>query len=528
MKFNLLNVFDSENKFWTIITIFILVIFLIGLITSLKFSDEIFHFWFAKDWYDRGSRPVYNALVDTVPEYDYYRYYVNAPLWHYGLKWFFNLVGKPSKNIASLYMTGWFSLLLLGTYLLTKSIYSEKQIALYSVFITATMPFFVAFSILFFIDMPIASITPFLIYFTMKRNYIIAGIIMGIMFLLKENSYFLLPACFLLLIYWNKDKSLRFMKRSAQAIIFLLIVVVITLPNFKFRLDNFQGILVPHDKGAVLNVINKLFKTSYLSIHDMLKSKEDTAMEQVKKEERQVSNYLTSDLFSLKTFFKYLGIIFPFLFIWKIITIFKYKNYQEKEIFIWAPVVIYIPLYLIAFQGWWEIRYLSPILPLLCIVSADSLRYIKKTHTNVIISLAGLIMFAATVSFTYIDRQVTPQEESAIEYVKQLPDGRILTPEELFISYYTGKHTLWSNSFVYTPNLGLYELLWGNSDEKSRQIIKNFKIRYILIPRKRVYDDTIVRHFGGYPKSFINKIKKLPYIEKIYSNEYASLWRVSL
>lgn len=517
----------TEQKFFILIFFLTSIILLCGVLTDLKFSDEIFHFWFAKDWYEKGSRPVYNTLVDTVPEYEYYRYYVNAPLWHYGLKSIFNLISKPSKNIASLYMIGWFSLLLFGTYFLTRDIYSEKQTALYSVFFIATMPFFVAFSILFFIDMPIASMTPFLIYFTMKRNYIIASVIMGIMFLLKENSYLLFPACFLLLIYWNKNRSLPFIKRFMHAIIFLLIVVVITLPNFKFRLDNFEGILVPHDKGAILNVINKLVKTSYLSIHDMLTSTL-APQKEYKKPQVSISNYLTSNLLSLKTFFKYFGIIFPFLFLWKIITIFKYKNYQKKEIYILIPIIVYIPLYLIAFQGWWEIRYLSPILPLLCIISADGLKYIKKTYINALIILVGLITFIATISFIYIDRQVTSHEKKAIEYIKQLPNGRILTPEELFISYYTGKHTLWSNSFIYTPKLGLYELLWGDNDKKSMQIIRNFKIKYILIPHKRIYDDTNIRHFGGYPKSFINKIKKLPYIEEIYSNEYASLWRVSL
>jgi hypothetical protein len=506
------------------IGILALCIFIGGTLSDLKFSDEIFHFWFAKDWHIKCNRPIYNELVDTVVEHNYYRYYVNAPLWHYGLKLIFDLTGGVSHKLAQAYMIIWYILLIFGTYLLTKTIYGEET-GLYSALIIATMPFIVAFSILLFIDVPIATGTPYLIYFIFKRRYITAGIIMGLMFLLKENSYFLFPgACFLLLINSNANYSVSLWKRFLNVILFSVIVLIITIHNFKFRLDNFNGILVPHDKGAIFATIGKLLKTSYLSIHDFLKKevgKPEVGKSEVGKSE--VGNYLTSPLTSFPTFFKYFGILVPLLSLWRIIAFFKNKDLNFRDVFIIIPILIYIPFYFIAFQGWWEIRYLSPIIPLLCVFCIPCLKR-RKTWIRWIIIIIGILTFLLTVAYTVFERNVTSEEKNLLEYVKELPNGRILTPEELFVSYYSGKPTIWCNSFTYSPGQGLYELFWD--DEKREGILTDFKIKYILIPQKRVYDDRKEKHFGGYPKSFVEKVHRFPFAKKLYENGYGSLWRI--
>jgi len=294
-----LKIFNNKKKFGILIAILVLIILLSGLFTDLRFSDEIYHFWFAKDWYIAGERPVYNELLHTVPEYGYYRYYLSVPLWHYELKSIFNLSGNISKNLAQVYMAVWYILLIFGTYLLAKTVYDE-QLGLYSAFVVATMPFIVSFSILFFIDVPIAAVTPYLIYFVIKRRYILAGIIMGLMFLLKENSYSLFPAsCLLLLVNSHKSRPIKLTKRFLQVMLFSVLVLFVTLPNFKFRLDNFHGLLFPHDEGAI-----------FVSIHDMLKhevQKPEVPKPEVTKPVEV--NYLTSSLTSFPTFFKYFGLL---------------------------------------------------------------------------------------------------------------------------------------------------------------------------------------------------------------------------
>lgn len=129
----------------------------------------------------------------------------------------------------------------------------------------------------------------YLIYYLIKRKYLIGGIIMGFMFLLKENSYLLLPAaCLLLMVNTHKGYSISLSKKIFTNDVFLLLIII----------------LIPHDHSAIFATIIKSFKTSYLSIHDMLKP-------EVGKPE--VRNYHTSSITSLPIFFKYFGVVFPLL-----------------------------------------------------------------------------------------------------------------------------------------------------------------------------------------------------------------------
>lgn len=516
------DIFNNKKKFSILIMFFMLVVFSCGVLTDLRYSDEIYHFWFAKDWYSGNQRPVYNDLVDTVPEYGYYRYYVMAPLWHYLLKSTFYLSGS-SKNVAQIHMVFWYALLIFGTYLLARTLYDE-QLGLYSAFIIATMPFVVSFSILFFIDVPIAAVTPYLIYFVIKRKYLLSGVIMGLMFLLKRNSYLLFPpACLLLLFNFQSKQPVNLLKRFLQVTLFSILVLAATLPDFKYRLDKFNGLLIPNDGGQILKVPAYRIKQCYLSFQRVIPTK---AAQKASETTPRLTHYFTCPLLSIPSFVKYFGLLFPCLLIWRIISIFRYKDFNLKEIAVLIPIIFYIPFYFFAFIGGWEIRYLSPIIPLMCIFIIKGIRHLKPWARTIIV-LVGCIMFISTVTYTYMVRQVTSSEREIISLIKELPSERILTPEELFISYYTDKPTVWKNSFRGTTRYRLSEFFWNDDSRKRQELLGDFKIKYILIPHRRNYDDTEIRHFGGYPKSFVEKIEYLPFVEEIYKNDYASLWRVS-
>jgi hypothetical protein len=80
------------KKFVILFVIFVtFALIIIGIKTDLRYSDEIFHYWFAQDWYETGTRPVYNKLVDTLDKTEYKRYYINAPLWHFVLHNLFSI-----------------------------------------------------------------------------------------------------------------------------------------------------------------------------------------------------------------------------------------------------------------------------------------------------------------------------------------------------------------------------------------------------------------------------------------------------
>ncbi len=150
-----------------LIVSFPILVFITGVLTEFKFSDEIFHFWFARDWCDLSQRPLYNKLVDTIEEIGFFRYYDNAPLWHFGLAYLGKAWGSLSKNLAQFYQALFYLLLIANTYLLTKELYG-RHAARFAALIVATIPMFVSFGVLFFMDMPIAAFTPLLLFFMVK------------------------------------------------------------------------------------------------------------------------------------------------------------------------------------------------------------------------------------------------------------------------------------------------------------------------------------------------------------------------
>lgn len=60
------------DKGLVLILSFPLLVFITGILTEFKYSDEIFHFWCARDWFDLGQRPLYNQLVDTIEELKFF------------------------------------------------------------------------------------------------------------------------------------------------------------------------------------------------------------------------------------------------------------------------------------------------------------------------------------------------------------------------------------------------------------------------------------------------------------------------
>jgi hypothetical protein len=52
------------------------------------------------------------------------------------------------------------------------------------------------------------------------------------------------------------------------------------------------------------------------------------------------------------------------------------------------------------------------------------------------------------------------------------------------------------------------------------------EIEYILVEKERIFDDTKVRHLGGWPQSFVDGLVTLNFVERIFENSEASVWKV--
>ena len=118
---------------------------------------------------------------------------------------------------------------------------------------------------------------------------------------------------------------------------------------------------------------------------------------------------------------KYLGLpllVLLFLLVCKIKKLFAFK-----DLVVIVPIMMYLPLFFVAFKGWLAVRYLSPIIPLVAVLVSKL--FIPGTPSMAnkwlrqLVLFLCLIQFVFTLGFVYLNRQVTPQEREAINYIKE-------------------------------------------------------------------------------------------------------------
>ena len=526
-----------SGKRIVLLGVFVSLILAGGLFTNLKFSDEINHFWFAKDWYESGKRPVYLSLVDSREEYGHYKYRTMAPLWHFGLMLIWKVCGGVSKTAAQLYQCGFYVLLLFGTYLLAKEMYG-KEAGWYAAVVIATIPMFVAFGIMFFMDMPIAALVPFGLYFIVKKRYFGAGVLMGLMFITKRNSYFLFPTFFLFTL---RGKSLPAVSRLKNCLIFCVLITVITLPDFIFRYKNIGGLVQPGDNGRVVQFVGTAFKKAlFAPIAEVFAppaAKVTSPTPKITSPAPKITspapkttfpttkqiNFLPSDIRRPSNILKYLGLC---LLILLGIYLFGFRRlYQRQDLILALPIIVYLPLYAMFFKGWWAVRYLSPIVPLLAILASKTFTAGKKKRLGYLIIALCLAQFAAALGNVSNERRITADEKEAIAFIKkEIPtNSRLLTAEPFLISYNTGRPALWGVLF---DRSDFIELFWGAEVSRKKQILDKHIITHLLIYKARIYDDQRIRHFGGYPQSFVDKLPAIDFLQKVFENDTIAIWEV--
>jgi hypothetical protein len=239
-------------------------------------------------------------------------------------------------------------------------------------------------------------------------------------------------------------------------------------------------------------------------------------------------NYIPSDILEEPLDIpRYLGVVLLLLLLLAMLN-FR-KLYERKDLALLLPILLYLPLYLVAFKGWLSVRYISPIIPL-AVVLVSKLFAEHRTNPRTfqwlrpLVFVLCLLQFFSTLVFVYVKRQVTPAERDAIEFIKREvpPDARLLTPDELVFSYYTGRATFWRSSPRFVDEF--FTLFWGDGNQ-AKALLKNYGTDYLVIRRERIYDDSKLRYRmgGGFPRSFVERLPEEGFI-KLYENDEVALW----
>jgi hypothetical protein len=509
---------------------FTLLVFITGILTEFKFSDEIFHYWFARDWFETGQRPLYNHLVDTLEHLGYFRYYVNAPFWHGGLAYLAQLCGGLSKNLAQAYQALHYLLLIVTTGLLAWALYG-RYAGRWAALMAATTPLFVSFGVIFFMDMPVAAWTPLVLFLIVRERFVLAGAAFGIMFLTKENAYLLSPAI-AALTFLNLQSDRISLKKSGIRDCFkvFMVVLVITAPNFIFRYNHFGGFVYSQDSTFPQKIVEEESpsKIPVVPPETVTAEAPPHPLSQVKE-----INYIPSDILEEPLDIpRYLGAVLLLLMLLFIVN-FR-KLYERTDLILLLPMLVYFPLYLIAFKGWLSVRYMSPIIPLAVVLVSKLFMPVPDDHPRGrpsrwlrrVIFFLCLLQFFATLAFVYANRQVSPGERKAMAYIQSSlpPYARLLTPDELLFSFYTGRATFWRSSPRFVDDF--FALFWGEG-KQIQPLLRTYGTNYLVIREERIYDDSKVRYRmgGGFPRSFVERLPDEGFV-KLYENNEVTIWHV--
>jgi hypothetical protein len=448
-------------------------------------GDEVVHFRFAKGFYEEGGRPLTDPLIQRtrITELSY----VMAPWWHMLLAFTWKAGGGISKTGMQAYHAAYLLLLVLGSYLLGKHLFGRRA-GLTGALLVSTMPLTIAFGILCYLEVPIAALSVWCLLFILKRRLILAGAVLGVMFLTKRNSYLLVPA-FGLLAVLPELKELRI----SDGLRIALPALFISLPDFIFRYQDLGGIISRNP------VITPLFPNPPLTYNF------------------QPANFVHNPI----VLPQYLGIAFCVLFL---LYLFKLKEGTRKEEwFLLIPILTYLPLFAYAFWGWFSLRYIAPILPLACILFSRNLALAKGRWLG-IIALVCMLQVAAASGYVVSKRRIHPGLEEAYRFVSERtpPDAIILHPG--IVAEYIQRRTAWysTNRFM----VDLPYLFWKANEKEALEILDRYGITNIFCTKDRIYDDREIRHTGGYPRSFLEKLETFGSVERIFENPKAILWKV--
>ena len=202
------------------------------------------------------------------------------------------------------------------------------------------------------------------------------------------------------------------------------------------------------------------------------------------------------------------------------------KGFRPKDIILWLLIITYIPIYLVIFKHGLNVRYLSPLIAFIALIAAFGFIKIKNIWLKYVIICLCVVQIACAGIYTCKARIIPKGLKDAYAFIKNNTndDARIMCSKNS-LSLYTDRPSIWLG----VPSLHeINYLFWQANEEEMKNIFKKYEIDYILVEKDKSYDDSAVRHTGGYPESFLDKILKLKLFTSIYNNDNAQIWKINL
>lgn len=470
-----------------------LCLFITGITSEICLGDEVYHYRFAKNIFQSGRRATFDSIYSSPVDTGAY-FYNTEPFWHIALAILWKIIGHPSLAAAQFYQVIYYIFLLILVYLFGKRLYGPEE-GFYSMFLLATMPAVILYSIVLYIDIAIAVFSLLGLFFIYNKKYFFAGLILGIMYLTKKNGMLLLPSFLGIIIFYNY-KLFNLAQKIKTIFLFILPGLIIVILDGIWRSKNLLINYIDYIYIITTRIINNL-------IHLDLFTKDK----------------MPSSLINPINLVQYLGVSLIFLFI----IYFFYKKFQKKDFILWISVISFFILYIPLYKLNSDIRYIMPIVPLLSIIGGKTLTSLNKKSLKFIIILICIIQFFATIYYLSIKRIIPEQLKEGFSYLKQnsLHDSLVIYIESVILEKAERRYT-WTEGL----HGKLEKILWGN-DNDVFSVLKETRVDYIAVKKSRIYDDSKVKHFAAYPKSFVERLPKFNFLKLVFDNKEISIWKIN-
>ncbi len=479
---------NERVRFVCLLVLLSAAILSIGLMTQVFLGDEAAHYHFAKMIYEFKRLPTYDPLYGGPNDPGNYAIGYE-PCWHTLLAIIWRLTGGISARTAQIYQLSYYILLLVSTFLLGRHLGGDKT-GLWAAFLVGTTPMVAVFSTLFYLDIPSLAFLTLCVYFVLSKRAVIAGILFGLVYLTKRNGLFLLPSILFMLMdsVGFKEKGIWIRK----ILVFLGVCFLVALPDIIRRFWYF---------GSIYAVPPVQYDRVYI--------------------DPPFLRYTPSSAINPWDVVSYVGIASILL-----LFLFLFSKKEKKGILLLVPIVNYLIVFRVFFgfymEEGYDVRYLMPMIPFLCLIGGLVISsFSGRSWFRIGVALICILQFAGSERAVYQKRRPSLDTVRTFAYVKEhtAKEALILYPEVNLLSLAERK-PIWGR-FRFLPYL-----FWKATPDEVEDIFRRNRLGYLLIKKSRVYDDSKEgHHTGGYPVSFVSRLKTLPFIRLVLENKEFSLWQ---
>jgi len=495
------------------------IVFVAGATSDVVKGDEAYYSMFAEAWYDAGPlhRPVYNPLYSSA-EAGYY--YTTELLWPFVCSLVWHVTGVAPWS-AQLVQAAFYVLLLGSVYGLGRDLLGPRG-ALAALLAAVAVPMVGAFSVLLYTDVPAAALSACAALLLLRKRFWAAGVMMGLAYLTKRNTAFLAPAL-AIWAFWTEGPVWRRLGRVAA---FVVPAVLVTLPDWFWRRACLPAYYEPVSLPQVLARLKTFFAKQALVTTGNGGADVATVVDRLWAWLGPSAG--PSRLNSPADLLQYVGAVVPALVALYLVR----RAWARADAKVWLAVAVYVVALLAMFTLDTEIRYAMPVIPLVAVVAARGLRgWCQKPW---VLGLVGLVAFGhlgVTAWYVGAQRTLAPGQRAVFEYLRtRTPkDARILYPGEVMVAK-ARRQAVWSQLKDPESNLSratITELLGETDPERIRRLLRANGMTHICVEKSRVYADCGEIVGFGYPRSFVERLRTLPFVEKVGGDwPGVELWRV--